>query len=377
MNKVVKIFIVDKDETTCAILENYLQEVKCDFTLFKAQSLAEISAMTDDNALNLIVFDVSENLDNAVCEVDNFEETHKNCKFIITSYGLKTDYIIRFLRKSKKDFIEKPVIKTSFLKIVNEIIEKLTSEQDFSGHGKIITVFSNKGGLGKTTVAVNLAYELADMNKAEKVAIVDLNMFLGDVTTFLDITPPYDMKFIADKVDEVEHIYDLAAQYGNTNLYVIADSPYREITNNISKDDIVRLFNALRKNFKYVVVDSSSAITERTKYALDFSDLILLVSEANLPALKNCKKCLDFFEKINVYNKTELVLNRYSYDDDCSVQDVENVLQKTVFNGIPNDWYTVTESINRGLSICEYSQNTAVYDSFVQLARMVTKKVCH
>ena len=96
-----------------------------------------------------------------------------------------------------------------------------------------------------------------------------------------------------------------------------------------------------------------------------------------MPALKNCKKCLDFFEKINVYNKTELVLNRYSYDDDCSVQDVENVSQKTVFNGIPNDWYTVTESINRGLSICEYSQNTAVYDSFVQLARMVTKKVCH
>ena len=116
-----------------------------------------------------------------------------------------------------------------FISVIKEIVDKKLSEQDFSGQGKIISIFSNKGGLGKTTVAVNLAWELGNTCPSEKVAIVDMNMFLGDVTTFLDTTPPYDMNFIIEKLEQVEDITELATRYGNSNLYIIADSPYREI----------------------------------------------------------------------------------------------------------------------------------------------------
>lgn len=376
MVKSLKIFIVDKDNITVSIVENYLREIDYDFSLEKCSNLSETKEKIDENALNLFIVDASENTEQISNAIDNLEDSFQNCKFIITAYDFKTDNIVRFLRKSKKDFITKPIIKTRFLEIVNEIVEKMTSEQDFSGQGKVISVFSNKGGLGKTTVAVNLGYELARRDRRAKVAIVDMNLFLGDVTTFLDITPPYDLSFLIEKMDETKNIVDLTTQYSDSNYYVIADSPYREYSRNITKEDVVKMLNALRKKFKYIIIDNSSAITGKTKYILDLSDLILLITEANLPTLNNCKRCLDFFEHIGLQKKTQIILNRYSSFDECKKQDVADILQKDIFAVIPNDWQTSSTAINKGITIGETNPFSDVYYAFGELADLVARKLC-
>lgn len=376
MSRSLKIFIVDKDNITVSIVENYLREVNYDFSLEKCGTLSEAKEKIDENVLNLFIVDASENVEQIGTEIDNLEDTFKNCKFIITAYDFKTDNIVRFLRKSKKDFITKPIIKTRFLEIVNEIVEKMTSEQDFSGQGKVISVFSNKGGLGKTTVAVNLGYELARRDRRSKVAIVDMNLFLGDVTTFLDITPPYDLSFLIEKLDVTKDVVDLTTQYSDSNYYVIADSPYRDYSRNITKEDVVKMLNVLRKKFKYIIIDNSSAITGKTKYILDLSDMILLITEANLPTLNNCKRCLDFFEHIGLQKKTQIVLNRYSSFDECQKQDVADILQKDIFAVIPNDWQTSSSAINKGITIGETNPFSDVYYSFGELADLVARKLC-
>lgn len=376
MSRSLKIFIVDKDNITVSIVENYLREVTHDYSLEKCGTLSEAKEKIDENALNLFIVDASENVEQIGTEIDNLEDTFKNCKFIITAYDFKTDNIVRFLRKSKKDFITKPIIKTRFLEIVNEIIEKMTSEQDFSGQGKVISIFSNKGGLGKTTVAVNLGYELARQDRRSKVAIVDMNLFLGDVTTFLDITPPYDLSFLIEKLDQTKDVVDLTTQYSDSNYYVIADSPYRDYSRNITKEDIVKMLNVLRKKFKYIIIDNSSAITGKTKYTLDLSDMILLITEANLPTLNNCKRCLDFFEHIGLQKKTQIVLNRYSSFDECQKQDVADILQKDIFAVIPNDWQTSSSAINKGVTIGETNPFSDIYYSFGELANLVARKLC-
>lgn len=376
MSRSLKIFIVDKDNITVSIVENYLREINYDFSLEKCGTLSEAKEKIDENVLNLFIVDASENVEQIGTEIDNLEDTFKNCKFIITAYDFKTDNIVRFLRKSKKDFITKPIIKTRFLEIVNEIVEKMTSEQDFSGQGKVISVFSNKGGLGKTTVAVNLGYELARRDRRSKVAIVDMNLFLGDVTTFLDITPPYDLSFLIEKLDVTKDVVDLTTQYSDSNYYVIADSPYRDYSRNITKEDVVKMLNILRKKFKYIIIDNSSAITGKTKYILDLSDMILLITEANLPTLNNCKRCLDFFEHIGLQKKTQIVLNRYSSFDECQKQDVADILQKDIFAVIPNDWQTSSSAINKGITIGETNPFSDVYYSFGELADLVARKLC-
>ena len=376
MNKSLKIFVVDKDNITVSIIENYLKEVNSEYSLVKSSSLSSAKDKIDENVLNLFIVDASENIDQVGTEIDEIEDNFKNYKFIITAYNFKTDDIVKFLRKSKKDFITKPIIKSGFLAIINEIIEKMTSEQDFSGQGKVISVFSNKGGLGKTTIAVNLGYELARRDRRTKVAIVDMNLFLGDVTTFLDLTPPYDMSFLIKKIDETKDIVDLTTQYSDSNYYIIADSPYRDYANNVSKEDVVKMLNALRKRFNYIIIDNSSAITGKTKYVLDLSDMILLITEANLPTLNNCKRCMDFFEHIGLQNKTQIVLNRYSSSDECQKQDVADILQKNILSVIPNDWQTASSAINKGVTIGETNPFSDIYYAFGELADLVARKLC-
>ena len=376
MNKSLKIFVVDKDNITVSIIENYLKEVNSEYSLVKSSSLSSAKDKIDESVLNLFIVDASENIDQVGREIDEIEDNFKNCKFIITAYNFKTDDIVKFLRKSKKDFITKPIIKSGFLAIINEIIEKMTTEQDFSGQGKVISVFSNKGGLGKTTIAVNLGYELAKRDRRTKVAIVDMNLFLGDVTTFLDLTPPYDMSFLIKKIDETKDIVDLTTQYSDANYYIIADSPYRDYANNVSKEDVVKMLNALRKRFNYIIIDNSSAITGKTKYVLDLSDMILLITEANLPTLNNCKRCMDFFEHIGLQNKTQIVLNRYSSSDECQKQDVADILQKNILSVIPNDWQTASSAINKGVTIGETNPFADIYYAFGELADLVARKLC-
>lgn len=377
MNRDLKIFIVDKDNITVSIIENYLKEIDFNYSLIKGSSLSNVKGNIDTEALNLFIVDSSENIEQLEKDIDEIEDNFQNCKFIITNYDFKTDNIIKFLRKSKKDFITKPIIKTRFLEIVNEIAEKMTSEQDFSGQGKVISVYSNKGGLGKTTIAVNLGYELAHRNKQAKVCIVDMNFFLGDVTTFLDIIPPYDINFLIEKMDKTPNIIDLTTQYSNSNYYVIADSPYRDYTKNVSREGIIKMLNALRKVFNFIIIDNSSAITEKTKYILDLSDLVLLVTEANLPTLNNCKRCLDFFEHIGIQKKFQIVLNRYSNSDECKTHDVADILQKNIFSIIPNDWQTASSAINKGITIGEVNPFSDIYYAFGELANLVEKESCH
>ena len=372
MKKDIKVFIIDKDEISASVIFSYLKETEIDMNIGIYNKLEQAENDISDKDLNIFIVDISENAEFISEQIERTENKYQNCKFIITSYKLNSDIMVKFLRKSKKEFFEKPLIKGDFISKFSQMINKLTSEQDFTGHGKIITVYSNKGGLGKTTIAVNLAMELALSDKTKKTVIVDINSYLGDVTTFLDMTPTYDIHYIADKLFSSPNLSEIISSYkGADNLYVLADSPYRENSNDIPSNALVNLFNALRKEFEYIVVDCSSAITDKTKVLFELTDKILLITVANLPTVNNCKKCLDFFEKNKINSKLLMVLNRYSQTDECSITDIEEYLLYNFSATVPNDWHTVSGSINKGITVSEFAKDSVVSNSFGRLARII------
>lgn len=374
MKRDVKVFITDKDEISASIVSSYLKDTEIDMNVGIYNDLESAQKDISENALNIFIIDISEDYEKIAEQIDQIENKYQNCKFIITSYSLKTDIIVKFLRKSKKEFFEKPIPKNDFITKISEIINKLTSEQDFSGHGKIITVYSNKGGLGKTTIAVNLAMELSQADRTKKTVIVDINNYLGDVTTFLDMTPTYDIQYVIDKLNSVSpsELPDMIPVYqGADNLYVLADSPYREYENDIPSNALITLFNALRKEFEYIVVDCSSAITNKNKMLFELTDKIILVTAANLPTINNCKRCLDFFSKQKTSDKLIMILNRFSQSDECNITEIQDYLSYNFLATVPNDWNTVSGAINHGKTVREFKNESPVSYAFKRLARVV------
>ena len=237
----------------------------------------------------------------------------------------------------------KPLIKDDFVTALSKIKEQVSGFHSEDKKCRIITTFSNKGGIGKTAIATNLALELANMTK-ERVALIDLNLQLGDITTFLDINPSFDISYVIQNLSRIDETFLLSSleKYKETSLYVLADPPYLEQAEDITAEQISGLFDVLKQAFSYIVVDTSANFDGKTITALDHSDLILLISIVNLPAIRNCQRCLELFERLGYEkSKTKIILNRYMENDEIKIEDVEDVLGRKIYWKIPNNYFTI------------------------------------
>lgn len=375
MNK-IDLIIIDKEDVSKTLIENYLKNVDFVNEIKSYSSIEETAFLLETTIPSVVVIDISANSKETLDFVKKVSESNPLCKIILISYNLSTNFIVDALRSGAKDFLAKPLIREEIVGIIKKINETFSDNKNSVGKSTVISAFSNKGGLGKTTVAVNLAKELAEITK-EKVVLVDLNMHLGDVTAFLDINPNYDIKYIIDNLQNASEDFLLGTleQYKGTNLYVLADSPYREPSEEISGKQLKNLLNELKKTFSYIILDCSSSIDSKTTSVFDESDLILFITTANLPTLRNCQRCLDLFDKMGYSDdRLKLVLNRYINNEDYTVEDVETTLNKNIFWKIPNNYFAVIGSINKGLTLQELNPTSNVTQNFRELAQEIINR---
>lgn len=296
-------------------------------------------------------------------------------KIIITSVNYSTNTIIKALRLGAKEFLPKPVLREDLVRVLS-MLASISPENEVS-QSKIITVYSNKGGIGKTTIAVNLAAELAKVTK-DKVALVDLNLQLGDISTFLNLNPPFDVNYVIRRlIDKEENILIKGFEkYKDLSLYVLSDPSYIEQSESITTQQITTLFSALKKVFPYIVVDMSSSIDSISLKILDSSDWIMFTTIVNIPAIRNAQRCLNLFRSRKYpSNKVKIVINRYMENDEIKIEDIENTLGESVYWKIPNNYFTIMEAINKGVSISEVNAESNIGNSFRDFAAKVSDDI--
>ena len=283
------------------------------------------------------------------------------------------DLILRSMRAGAHDFLCKPV-KEIDLRAAAEKVYKLKAarlEKRPDG-GKIVSVFSNKGGNGTTTIAVNLADSLVRYH-GKKVAVVDLVLSHGDVTMFFNVNPSYSIIDLAKNAQKADYdfLHTLLVRH-QSGVYILADPPMIEDGEQISSTQVREVLGTLRSMFDYIVVDTPHQFDERTLTALEMSDTILLVSLLNLPSLRNTQKCLDLFGRIGLRDeRVRLVLSRYLPNDEIPKDSIEGILNCPVFFAVPNDYPVVIASVNRGKLLFESSPDKEVTRSFRNLANLI------
>ena len=224
---------------------------------------------------------------------------------------------------------------------------------------------------------MNLAYEIA-RTTGSKVALVDLNLQLGDISTFLNISPSFDVGYVIKKLisNEENSIENLLEKYKDTSLYILSDPNYIEQSESITPQLILKLFDKLTKSFPYIIVDLSSNIDSNTLKILDISDRILFTSIVNIPSVRNAQRCLNLFDSRNYSdNKVKIIINRYMENDEIGIDDIENTLGKKVYWKIPNNYFTIMESINKGLPIWNINPNSNIAASFSEFASKITDEI--
>ena len=202
-----------------------------------------------------------------------------------------------------------------------------------------------------------------------------MNFQMGDITTFLDLKPSFNISYMLENIDKINETFLLSTleRYKNTNLYILADPPYFKQADNIQPKQITKLFNTLKETFSYIIVDAESSFNAKNITTLDNSDLILLVTVANLPALRNTQRCLELFEKLGYdREKTQIVVNRYMENDEIKESDVEKVLSKEIYWKIPNNYFAIMTAINKGIPVSILNGSTNIAQSYKELAQKIS-----
>ena len=367
------IYILDENQNSREILKSYIEELSLgmEIKLFNdyEYALQEIKSET----VSPIVFIDITNINNKTNELIDAIKLLTS-QIVITSVDYSTDMIIKAMRMGAREFLPKPIIKEHLKRVFAIFLQQSESNSSIS---KIITIYSNKGGIGKTTIATNLAYELARSTK-DKVALIDLNLQLGDVSTFLNLNPTFDVAYFINNIVEKNSSSFLEAfeRYGDTSLYVLSDPNYIEQAEALTVQKVENLLNALKKHFSYIVVDMSSNIDANSLKILDKSDYILFTTIVNIPAIRNTQRCLNLFaSRRYAKDKVKIVINRYMENEEINIDDIESTLGEKIYWKIPNNYFSIMEAINKGVPIKEVNANSNISNNFSDFATKISDDI--
>jgi pilus assembly protein CpaE len=239
--------------------------------------------------------------------------------------------------------------------------------------GRIIAVFSPKGGVGRTTVAVNLAVAAAtDLGK--KVVLVDASFQFGDVGVLLNLNPK--SKSIADLIPQLE-----AGELDSLDMFIIDHSsgvrvllapPTPETAELVTPAAIRKVLESLRKNHDLVVVDCTAFFNDTTLAILDIADVILTMLSLEITSIKNMRLFLEVAEQLGYESgKVRLVLNRADSALGIRVADVEHSIGRKVDETVVSDGRSVVYALNRGVPFFISNREAQVSQDILRLARSV------
>jgi pilus assembly protein CpaE len=240
-------------------------------------------------------------------------------------------------------------------------------------YGKVITVYSPKGGTGCTTLAVNLAVALN--NEETPVVLVDGNLQYGDVSVFLNEQSKNSVVDLTPRVDELDTdtIEEVLLTHQASGLKVLP-APFRpEHSEGVTGDQFVKLLGYLRRMYYYVVVDTSSTLTDVTLGTIqEASDLVVLITTQNIPSIKNSRLFLDLAVALGIDKRRLLfVMNMYDKRIGITPEKVGENFKQDIAAVLPLDEKTVVPSVNRGLPFLINSKSQPISRSLLQLTEAV------
>jgi len=315
---------------------------------------------------------------------------------VILSVQGDQNYMRKAMLVGARDFLTKPPMGDELISAIRRAGEMARNEKSKSAQvqavvasgnlggmsgfggpkGKIIAVYSPKGGTGCTTLAVNLALTLN--NGDTRVALVDGNFQFGDVAVFMNEQGKNTVLDLAPRADEldVEIVEEVMVKHAASGLHILAAPSKPEHAERISSAQFSRVLEFLSQTYAYVVVDTASLLTDVTLAVIDISDVIILVTTQDIPSIKNCRLFLDLLQTLGVERSRILfVMNRYDKRTNITPERVAENLKQEVALSIPLDEATATKAVNRGVPFVLDSKNQPVSRGVYMLAESVRGRV--
>jgi len=367
----VRVLIVDDIAETRENVRKLLQFEPDLEVVGVARSGREGIQLAQELAPDVVLMDINMPDVDGIVATETIRQQTPFVQVVILSVQGETNYMRRAMLAGARDFLTKPPAGDDLISTIRRAGEMAHAERAknaaaasslpdgagplfFGGRGhargKIITVYSPKGGTGCTTLAVNLALTLH--NDDTRAVLVDANLQFGDAAVFLNMQGRNTIVDLAPRLDEldIETVDEVLLQHEASGLRVLAAPVRPELSEKVSAAQFDKVLEFLRTAYSYVVVDTAQALNDITMSAIDKCDALVVVTTQEIPSIKNVRLFLDLLQTLGIpRDRVVFAMNRYDRRIAITPERVGENLRQPVAAVIPMDERTVIPAVNRGV----------------------------
>ena len=335
---------------------------------------------------NIVLMDINMPVMDGITATEKISRNYPDSAVVMISIQGEQEYLKKAMVAGARDYLVKPVNSEETASTLRQVynLEKargktfsssrLTEEVEPEENRQVISVFSGKGGCGKSVIAANLAVSLAMQDK--KTVIVDLDLQFGDLSLMLNLS---DIKPISDLVEEPEGINEQTlSRYllrHGSGLLVISSCFSPQDGEKVKEEHVNEIIDNLKSSFDFIIIDTPSVFNETTLPAIEKSDMIIMPMLCDLASIKNARSSLEVLDALNCSDKVQLVLNMEGPSYGIGPDDVSLSLKRELYHSIPRDDKNISLSINKGVTVVAMKTPTEVGRSLMNLRDKISPAI--
>ena len=322
---------------------------------------------------SLLILSVGRDLERDFRRINQAQVSGEAGDIFLTSRELDPNALIRALHAGVREFFPQPIQREVVVEALLRLGQRQRGAQEVvtkAEEGKVFTVFGAKGGVGTTTIAVNLATGMARPDGNPSVALLDMNLFSGEVPLFLNITPVFSWVEVAKNISRLDATYLMSILQRHASGVQILPTPVRVVEEvDMVPEVIDKVLKLMRSIFDFIVIDGGRPLGSILKYLTGTSDKALLVTIPSLSGVINLKRLIETFHDLGCASEDiVVVINRYNQKSAVSVTEVREMMKRDIRWNIPNDYRNTMRAINSGEPLTEIAPNADVTKKILELA---------
>ncbi len=319
----------------------------------------------------ILVMDLAQPVDDGLHAASQFKMEHPDCAIFLVTEVFDPETLLRALRAGAQEVLRRPLDRGALREAVERVVRQQAKKAGSGQSRGVITVFSNKGGAGVSTIATNMAISLKRLTGRE-VALADLDVHSGDAAFMLGLSPTRSLGDViaAPKIDSAS-VHDALIKH-DSGLFVLSQPELLDQVDAVTSAQIGSVLEIMSSTFDLVVVDAPHVFNDVTLEVFDRSSTILLVCEPSIPSVRAGRRSLEIFHKLNflvAQDRVRLVVNRRSDQSAIALPQLEETLGMPVFGSVTNDYAAVSMAINVGKPLCNGHTDSRAGRDITALAR--------
>lgn len=382
MVDVQRVAIVDPNDATRDPLRNLLLGIESVWLEAECSRYEFFIDVVNQSSPDFVIVSLDADQNKALQLIHQLASEYPSIPILAVSGQNDGQGILQALRSGASEFLTSPLVLEELLEAMQRLQQKKASSVAGSSNGSashrsmVISVVGSRGGVGCTSLAVNIGCDLAQSGE-ETVALIDLDLALGDADVALDLIPDYTLADVAMNTDRLDMTFLRRSLSKHSSGLSLLPHPVQfEDIGLIHEDHLHRVLGLMKASYNYLILDLSKRFTGTDMTAMQLSDIIVVVCQLELTSLRNVVRMLHTFgQEEDFTEKIRIVVNRVGAEEcDISLKKAEETIGRPIFWQVPNDYKSVLGARNAGVPLLEFAPRSKVHLSIQGLANALVGK---